>query len=472
VSVRTRFAPSPSGRLHLGNVRVAVFNALFARGRGGSFVLRLEDTDVERNVAGADEGIVEDLRWLGLDWQEGPDAGGPFGPYRQSQRGRAYEAALARLVDSGAAFLCFCPEDGTGVDGWARYPGTCRELDPERAGRRAREGDPHVVRFRAPGQGEVAVEDAVRGRIAVPAADVDDFVLRRSDGRVTYNFAVVVDDVAMEITHVIRGAGHLSNTPRQALLFDALGASRPVFAHLPTVLDPEGGKLSKRAGATSVASFREAGYPPEGLVNYLSLLGWSDPDGEEILEPDEIARRLTLDRVGASDTAYDLDKLRWVCEQHLARRPVSDIVEGVRPYVDRARFPIEGDALVSAVEALRTRLAAYGDIAEHLPLLLPDEHTVAVGQGLVTADPEARRVVEAVAGRLSRLETWRPEAIATEVRRAGKELEVRGPALFHPVRLATTGAETGPDLARILHVQGRAMALRRLEGAAGRLEEV
>jgi glutamyl-tRNA synthetase len=469
VSVRTRFAPSPTGRLHLGNVRVAVFNWLFARRHGGAFVLRLEDTDVERNLPGAEQALMDDLRWLGLEWDEGPDRGGAHGPYRQSERGAFHQHASERLLASGHAFRCFCAEvrgaaEARGAEerGWGRYPGTCRALDREVAARRAASGEPHVVRFRAPERGDVVVEDAVRGPVSVPVSDVDDFVLRRSDGRATYNFAVVVDDVAMAISHVIRGAGHLSNTPRQALLFDALGEPRPVFAHLPTVLDPEGGKLSKRAGATTVASYREAGYPPQAIVNYLSLLGWSDPEGREVLGLDELVRSVSLERVGASDTSYDADKLRWVSAQHLAGLPLADMVEGVRPYVDRTRFPLDAQALVSAVAALRTRLSAFGDIGEHLPLVLPGPDVVERGRAAVAGDPEARRVARAVEERLERLDDWEPEAIGAAVREAGKAVGVRGPALFHPVRLATTGAEQGPDLARILHAQGSAMVLERL----------
>ncbi len=248
--VRTRFAPSPTGSLHLGNVRIAAFNWLFARRHGGRFVLRIEDTDVARNVAGAEAGILADLRWLGLEWDEGPDVGGPYAPYRQSERSGLYRDAAERLVAQGKAYRCWCGEadlaegrervgEGREVH---RYAGRCRRLsDAERREREA-SGAPHVIRFAVPeGLETIHVVDEVRGPISFPASDFDDFVIRRADGRVTYNFAVVVDDVAMEISHVIRGAGHLSNTPKQALLFDALGHGRPVFAHLPTVLGPEGG---------------------------------------------------------------------------------------------------------------------------------------------------------------------------------------------------------------------------------------
>lgn len=465
MSVRTRFAPSPTGLLHLGNVRVAVFNWLFARHHGGAFVLRLEDTDVERNQPGSEEALMEDLRWLGLAWDEGPDVGGRFAPYRQSQRSAVYEAALHRLLADGFAFRCFCGE-GEG-DAWDRGPDPCRELRQSEAAHRALSGEPHVLRYAAPTEGEVTVEDAVRGAVTVAADEIDDFVLRRTDGRVTYNFGVVVDDLAMKITHVIRGAGHLSNTPRQALLFDALGGPRPVFAHLPTVLDPEGGKLSKRAGATSVASYREAGYLPAALVNYLSLLGWSDAEGEEILTPEELVERVSLERVGASDTAYDPDKLHWVAEQHMARLSLEDMIQGVRPYVDQARSGLDDAQLLSAVEALRTRLGAFGEIDQYLPLMRPDAQAAAKGREALAERPEAVQVLAAVAAELEALEDWEPGALGAAVRAGGKAVGARGPALFHPVRLALTGEEHGPDLARIMHVLGRDEVMTRIRRAEG-----
>jgi glutamyl-tRNA synthetase len=466
MTVRTRFAPSPTGLLHLGNVRVAVFNWLFARRHGGAFVLRLEDTDTARNEEGSEAALVRDLRWLGLDWDEGPDVRGPHAPYRQSERGDVYRAAVESLLDEGRAFRCFCPPDmDEEGPGYARYAGTCRALPEVEAGRRAEAGEPHVVRVRAPGAGRVDVQDTVRGTVSVAADEIDDFVLLRADGRPTYNFAVVVDDVTMAITHVIRGAGHLSNTPRQVVLFDALGAARPVFAHLPTVLDPEGGKLSKRAGAASVASYREAGYPPVALVNYLSLLGWSDPEGEEILTTAELVARISLERVGASDTAYDPEKLRWVSARHLAALSLPDMIAGVRAYIDQQRYPVTDDTLVSVVEALRTRLSAFGDVAEHLPLVFPDEATVADGRARLATMPGAGQVLEAVRRELEALPAWTPAAIDGAMRQGGKRVGARGPELFHPVRLATTGAETGPDLARILHAQGRERVLARVTRA-------
>jgi glutamyl-tRNA synthetase len=474
VTVRTRFAPSPTGRLHLGNVRAAAFNWLLARQKGGAFILRIEDTDVSRNVEGGEASIIEDLRWLGLDWDEGPDIGGPHGPYRQSERDASYGRAVERLASSGAAYACFCTEQE--LEGEAeefregrsalRYSGRCRALSPEERARRVAAGEPHVIRFAVPaGSSAVEIQDEIFGRISFPTSDIDDFVLRRSDGRVTYNFAVVADDIEMEVSHVVRGVGHLSNTPKQALLFDAFGVLRPVFGHLPTVLGPDGKKLSKRLGATAVAELRAHGYPPDAVLNYLSLLGWSHPQEKEVLTRRELIESIGLDRVGKSDTQLDLEKLRWVSAQHLAVEPLTELTAHVRPYVDLGRFPGAKVNLEAVVDTLRTRLSTYADINAHLGLLFPPEVEAAERRRGLGADPEVRRVLEAVRARLDADASWEASALDQAVRAAGAEVGVKGAGLFHPVRVLLIGSEKGPDLGKILAAIGQAEALRRFRQA-------
>ncbi|MCG6955403.1 MAG: glutamate--tRNA ligase, partial [Gemmatimonadetes bacterium] len=436
MTVRTRFAPSPTGRLHLGNVRAAVINWLLARRHHGAFILRIEDTDVERNVAGGEEDILEDLRWLGLDWDEGPDVGGPHGPYRQSQRQDGYDAAVERLLAAGLAYPCFCGEEeldadaATGKEGREvhRYPGRCRALSGEERARLSASGPPPVIRFAVPeGSESVDIEDEVFGSISFPVSDIDDFVIRRSDGRVTYNFAVVVDDVDMEITHVVRGVGHLSNTPKQALIFDALGRPRPVFAHLPTVLGADGRKLSKREGSASVPGLRAVGYPPIGVLNYLSLLGWSHPDEREVLTRDELIATSGLDRIGRSDTQVDPAKLHWISSQHLARESLDQLTDHVAPFVDATRFPSAGEHLPEVVEALRTRLGTYGEVNEHLPLLFPeDPGLLAKARADVVASEEGWQVVRAVRDRLASSTEWESGALGRTVREVGAATGVRG----------------------------------------------
>jgi len=473
VSVRTRFAPSPTGRLHLGNVRTAVINWLLARRGGGSFILRIEDTDTSRNVRGGEKGILEDLRWLGLDWDEGPDVGGPHAPYRQSERGARYDAAVDALLAAGRAYPCFCVEEELGADAEAgkggrevhRYPGRCRHLSAAERARRSAEGPAPLIRFAVPeGVDGVEIQDEVFGRISFPMSELDDFVIRRSDGRVTYNFAVVVDDIDMEITHVVRGVGHLSNTPKQALVFDALGRPRPTFAHLPTVLGADGRKLSKREGASSVAELRAEGYPPVAVLNYLSLLGWSHPEEREVLTRDELVAASGLDRIGRSDTQVDPAKLRWISAQHLAREELRELVAHVAPFVDRARFPGAAERLPEVVDALRTRLGTYAEVNDHLPLLFPDSGALARARAEVLASPESRALLEAVRDRLQRSTEWSSGALGTAVREVGTAVGARGPRLFHPLRKALIGSEDGPDLGKILAAIGRAEAVRRLSG--------
>ncbi len=479
--IRTRFAPSPTGRLHLGNLRVAVFNHLFARHHGGAFVIRVEDTDRDRNVPGALESILDDLRWAGLDWDEGPDRDGPYGPYRQSEREKRHRAAAERLLEEGKAYLCFCPDLAGGEPAEARVgeggapapgcPGGCDRLDPAVARSRREAGEAAAIRFPVPREA-IEIRDEVRGSIRFHGRDMGDFVILRADGRATYNFAVVVDDVEMAITHVIRGAGHLSNTPKQALLFDALGADRPAFAHLPMVLGADRRKLSKREGAEGMEALRSEGYPPDAVVNYLSLLGWSPGDDREVLTRDELVARMTLDRVGVSDTVFDPEKLRWVAGQHLALVPLDDLCAQVTSFVDRSRFPLEGDALCRAVAAIRTRLQVLADVNEALALVFPDEETLMAGHAELRAefpegDPSVERILAAVEEALERMGAWEAEELGVAVREAGKGVGARGPALFHPVRLALCGARSGPDLGLVLVALGRGEALARLRAARG-----
>jgi len=458
VTVRTRFAPSPTGALHLGNVRIAVFNWLFTRRHGGAFVVRLEDTDTERNLPDAERAILEDLAWLGLNWDEGPDRGGTFGPYRQSERGEIYLAAAQALLQGGHAYLSHdTPEEASASED-DRTP--FRARPPEEEAARAARGIVPVIRFRVP-PGPIHFRDEVRGGITIEGSEIGDFVILRSDGRPTYNFAVVVDDVGMQITHVIRGAGHLSNTPRQAVLFDAMGAPRPLFVHLPTVLGANRKKLSKREGAEAVSELRLRGVPPAAVINYLSLLGWSSPDGEEVFTLDDLIERISLERLGSADTVYDPDKMRWMASRHLSFLDDKALAEAVEPWLDRSRFPLVGVRLEAAVSGVRSHLTALGEIGEALEPLFPGEEVLRQAGEELRGDPEALRAVQAVCTRL-RSTPWEEQALMAAVRETGKEASLRGPALFHPVRRALTGATSGPELGKVLTALGPEEALGRL----------
>jgi len=470
MTLRVRFAPSPTGRLHLGNARIAVFNWLFARRHGGRFVMRIEDTDPERTVPGAEAAILEDLSWLGLNWDEGPDVGGPFGPYRQSERGQLHSEAVMALIARGKAYRCWClPEElarhrrATPSGEVLRYPGTCRDLPEARTRELAGSGRSSVVRFRVPDADAVTVEDAVRGAVSFPATDLDDFVLIKTDGRATYNLAVVVDDVGMEITHVIRGVGHLSNTHKQALLFDALERPRPRFVHLPTVLGPDGHPLSKRQGSQSLGHLRAEGYNPTAVVNYLSLLGWSSPDQREVLSVEELSRLVSLERVGLADTTLDREKLRWMSAQHIAAMELPALVDAVRPWLADAR--LADQVLPMTVAALRSRLHTFGEIREHLALVHPSPEELAAARAELWSDPDARSVLRCVRAQLAAEPRWEADALDRAVRAAGKAAGAAGPRLFHPVRRALTARTSGPDVGQVLAALGREEALWRLEAA-------
>jgi len=477
--VRTRFAPSPTGSLHVGNARMAVLNWLFARKHDGAFILRIEDTDRERNVPGAEAGILEDLRWLGLEWDEGPGVEGPAGegphaPYRQSERGAIYRDHAQKLVDAGLAYPCYCtPEEIEAAREAAiargerpHYAGTCLRLTKDEIARYEREGRRPALRFRTPEEGTIVVHDVVRGDVAFDAADVGDFILLRSDGMPTYNFAVVVDDALMEITHVIRGVGHLSNTPRQVLLYQALGYTPPVFVHAPTVLGPDRQKLSKRHGAKALADYRREGYHPDAIVNYLSLLGWSSPSGDEFLVRERLVSEISLERIRAIDVVFDPEKLRWLSFKHIERMSTEELANAVDAFIDRERYPISQESLPIVVEAVRSHLSCFSEINDHLDPFVPTlDAAGAARRDALREDAAAQAVLRAARERLSSLPAWDDSAIDAAVREVGAAVGARGRALFEPLRIALTGAEHGPPLAKVAAVLGRAPVLELLDAA-------
>ena len=460
--MRLRFAPSPTGLLHVGNARTALFNWLLARGQGGTFVLRIEDTDAERSTRESEAGILDDLRWLGLDWDEGPDVGGVFGPYRQSERLDLYRSYANELIEQGHAYRCFCSAEQLDADRRAalesgrppQYAGRCRGLDPQAAARRLAAGEPAVVRFRVPQDRTVAFEDLVRGRVEFATDVIGDPVLVRSDGHPAYNFAVVIDDALMRITHVVRGEDHISNTPRQVLLYEALKFEPPVFAHLALVLGPDHTPLSKRHGATSVSEFRARGYLPEALVNYLALLGWSPGGGDEVLPAPELARRFALEKVGHSAAVFDSEKLAWVNRHYLRGADPARLAVLALPHFQVAGFVREDTAAARAYLARVVPLASGSvdrieQMAPRLAFLFAFDPAGAGRRAdvqEVLGEPGARTVIAALAAELAaepRLDRERFRAAAGRVKAATGQ---KGKHLFHPIRVALTGEAGGPEL--------------------------
>jgi glutamyl-tRNA synthetase len=458
MSIRVRFAPSPTGQLHVGNARTALFNWLLARGSGGTFVLRIEDTDAERSTRESERAMVDDLRWLGLTWDEGPDVGGPHGPYRQSDRRAHYAAAAERLVADGRAYPCFCTPAMLDADRQAalaaglppKYSGRCRGLDPETVARRRAAGEHPALRFAVPAGREVVVHDLVRGDVTFSTDVIGDPIIVRSDGSPAYNFAAVVDDGAMEISHVVRGEDHLSNTPRQVLIYEALGRTPPVFAHLALVLGPDHAPLSKRHGATSVAEFRARGYLPEALVNYLGLLGWSPGGDEEIVPLDEMARRFDLAHVGHSAAVFDTDKLAWINREYMKADEPTRLARRALPFFERAGHVRSArDAAIDYVRSILPLAVGSVDRLDEIPARVAFLFAwdAAAAAALVEAEPGGARAVAAWAAVLAEREppTDRERfraAAAVARERSG----LKGRALFHPLRVALTSESSGPEL--------------------------
>jgi nondiscriminating glutamyl-tRNA synthetase len=460
--IRLRFAPSPTGLLHVGNARTALFNWLLARGRGGTFILRIEDTDLERSTRASEGGILDDLRWLGLHWDEGPDVGGGFGPYRQSERLDLYTSYASELLDAGHAYYCFCSEATLEADRQAalaasrppQYVGRCRAIAPDEARSRVREGEPAVVRFRVPEHREVLFHDVVRGDVRFSTDVIGDPVLVRSDGQPAYNFAVVVDDALMRITHVIRGEDHISNTPRQVLLYEALGFTPPIFAHLALVLGPDHAPLSKRHGATSVSEFRARGYLPEALVNYLALLGWSPGGGEELVPVPELARRFALEQVGHSAAVFDIEKLAWVNRHYLRGTEPGRIAAMAVPYFQQRGLITNPtpEALGFLTHAMPMALGSVDrleEIPDRLGFLFAYDARAAIERADVQEvlhEEGARPVFDALARELSgtpRLDREAFRAVAGRIKQATGQ---KAKGLFHPIRVALTGEGGGPEL--------------------------
>ncbi len=460
--MRLRFAPSPTGQLHVGNARTALFNWLLARGQGGTFILRIEDTDLERSSRESERAILEDLRWMGLDWTEGIDVGGDRGPYRQTERLHIYRAHAVELLAKGSAYQCFCTADQLEQDRQAalaagrppKYAGRCRDISRDQARRRIENGEKAVIRFRVPeARRDVVFTDLVRGEVRFSTDVIGDPVLVRSDGVPAYNYAVVIDDALMEITHVIRGEDHISNTPRQLLLYEAFGWTPPAFAHVSLVMGPDHSPLSKRHGATSVAEFRARGFLPEALTNYLALIGWSPGEDQELLPIDELAARFRVEDVGHSAGVFDVEKLAWVNRHYLKAAAPARLARLAVPYLQGAGWVSEptADAL-SYLETVVPVAAASVDRLEQIParlaFLFDYNASRALEQPSILQEAkEAAAVIEVLARELDTSpplldrDTFR--ALAKKVQQASG---AKGKGLFHPIRLALTGEAEGIEL--------------------------
>jgi glutamyl-tRNA synthetase len=476
---RVRFAPSPTGYLHVGGARTALFNWLFARRHGGTFVLRIEDTDAERSSWDMVAGIVDGMRWLGLDWDEGPDVGGPHAPYFQSQRLDLHRAMAERLVAHGRAYYCYCtPEtlqqkreaaEAAG-SGWA-YDRACCALDDDVVTRREAAAAPRAIRFRVP-NGQTTFSDLVHGPITFENANIEDFVILRSDRQPTYHLSVVVDDVDMEITHVVRGDDHISNTPKQVLLYRAFGKEPPSFAHVPLILGPDKKRLSKRHGATSVMEYPRLGYLPDAMVNFLALLGWSPGTNQELFSRDELIAQFTLEGISGGNAVFNPEKLDWFNQQYLSRLPPAELIDRVKPYLDAAglwkpEYASEGRSWLARVaELLKPRIKRLDEFVDAAaPFLLADvvRDDAAVRKHLAKA--ELREPLESLRAAFEALTPFDAPTLEAALRQLADARGLKAATLIHATRVAVTGRAASPGLFEVLALLGRERTLARLAAA-------
>jgi glutamyl-tRNA synthetase len=473
--------------LHIGGARTALFNWAYARGRGGAFLLRIEDTDRERSTSEFERAILDGLGWLGLEWDEGPDVGGAYGPYRQSERGELYARHARTLLENGHAYRCFCSterldalrEQQTGAKQRIAYDRTCTAIPRDEAERRAAQGEPSVVRFLVP-EGETRFSDHVRGDVAFDNAEVDDWIMLRSDGSPTYNFVVVCDDVDMRISHVFRGEEHLVNTPKQVLLYRALGQEPPEFGHLPLMLGTDGKKLSKRTGDTALEDYRDKGFPRSALVNFLCLQGWALDGATEVFSLEQFVQHFDIKAVSKGGSIFDLDKLLWLSGDAIRRESTAELLDHVTPFLARAGLASEDavrerrDWFLEVVRGEQERIQLYAELAPRIAhYFAPDDAVVFDAK----AEAGARKHADAAAtlaayadwleGELGRGKAMRELADATK-----SWVETRGlriPALFQPLRCALSGQAGGRDLFEVMELLGAQRTLARIRSGARRL---
>ncbi|MBN2898661.1 MAG: glutamate--tRNA ligase [Clostridia bacterium] len=484
MSVRVRFAPSPTGYVHIGGLRTALYNYLFAKKNGGTYLLRVEDTDQTRYVEGAVEGMIEVMEWAGVPHSEGPVLRdgkivelGDCGPYIQSQRTEIYREHVEQLLASGHAYYCFCSKErldnlreAQKEEGKTpRYDGHCRDISYEEAKKRVAAGEPHVVRLKMPENRDIVFTDMIRGTVTVNTAEIDDQVLIKTDGFPTYHLAVIVDDHYMGITHVVRGEEWLISTPKHVYTYEAFGWDAPTFVHLPVILNKDKKKLSKRQGDVAVEDFKKKGYLAEALINYVALVGWSPEDNQEIFSMDELIEKFSFERVSKSGGVFDLDKLNWVNNHYIKEAALDRIVEGCKPYMIEAglmtaeELEVKSDWFAQIVDLMRERFNRLMDVTDHMALFMEEDVTL--------ENDEAREMVEmehvpemltVFASKIEAMDEVTPDALKDALKEVQKETGNKGKNLFMPTRVAITGQLHGPDLNKMMSILGKETVLKRL----------
>jgi glutamyl-tRNA synthetase len=478
--IRVRFAPSPTGYLHVGGLRTALYNYLFARKNDGIFVLRIEDTDRARYIEGAVENLIDTLHWCGLDYDEGPGKSGSFGPYTQSERLEIYRSYTQTLIDLNKAYYCFCTQERISelraaqekLKQQTKYDKLCLHLDQNVVAQKLRDGVPHVVRFNIETDKKVVVEDIIRGKVEFDSNLIDDQVLLKGDGYPTYHLANVIDDHLMKISHVIRGEEWLPSTPKHVLLYDAFGWEKPVFAHLPLLLNPDKSKLSKRQGDVAVEDYRTKGYLPESLVNFVALLGWNPGTEQEIFSLDELVNIFSIEGVNKSGAVFNIEKLNAFNFEHLRKKDDAEVVRILKEYLAKSKFAdhkFDDDKLFLIVEAMRPRISFVKEIIENSPYFFeaPESYDQEVIQKRWKDDTSAN--LKSLAEEFSKLLNPKKEDYETALHKTAELLNIGNGKLIHGVRLALSGVGGGPGLYEILFILGKEESIRRIEKAIERI---
>ncbi len=475
--IRTRIAPAPTGPCHVGIARTALFNYLFTRKHGGRFVMRLEDTDVERNRTEYEQDVYDSLRWLGLDWDEGPDVGGDYGPYRQSERKEIYQSHLRRLIEADHVYPCFCTPEELQVERERRqklkmpprYNGKCASLSKEEQEALKAQGKVFSMRFRMPDR-RIAFEDMIRGRVEFDGKDIGDFVVVKPNGDFIFHLSNVVDDIEMAISHVIRGEDHVSNTPRHIALAEALGATPPIYAHIPLILNPDRSKMSKRKNPTSVSIYREQGYLPEAMTNFLALIGWSSGTEEEVFTLDELVEKFSIEAVNRAGAIFDIEKLNWLNGHYIRKLPLDELQEKLSPYLPDA----DPDYLGQIIPLIHERLKRLDEVVSLTDFFFAEE--LEYDPGLLIAKkhtPEESKVaLEKVLGAISGLDDFSVESLETALRSLVEELGWKTGHLFMSIRVAVTGSTATPPLFQTMAVLGKDKCLARIRRAIEMLSDM
>lgn len=478
MSIRVRFAPSPTGPLHIGGARSALFNYLWARKNKGTFIVRSEDTDLERSSRESEQNILQALRWLNIQWNEGIEVGGEHGPYRQTERLALYREYTEKLLAKGDAYYCYCSEEEIEQERQSliakgqtpRYLGKCRHLTAEQKAAFEKEGRKPVVRFRVPEAQEIHIKDLVRGDVVFDSDGIGDYVLVKSDGIPTYNFAVVIDDATMKVTHVVRGEEHLSNTPRQVLLYQALGLPIPEFAHISLILNIEGGKMSKRDGDTAVLDYQKKGYLPEAIVNFIAMLGWSPSGEEEFFTLEELAEAFSLERVSKSPAVFDLQKLNYINAHYIKTAAPERLAKLALPFVREMGVLSQGEPseeeqqwLIGIIKAISDKISYLAEVKDFVHYFYGAAPLKPEGEALeVLKGEQVPGVLKLFEEKVREAELLSEATVKALLKKMTKELKLGGKFVYMPVRVALTGLTHGPELYDIIPLLGRENVLKRL----------